>query len=64
VIIGDKLVDVESGHRAGALGILVRTGYGEFSELQLKDKENQTEPDHVADNVLAGVKWFLERLNA
>lgn len=58
-MIGDKLVDVEAGHSVGALGILVRTGYGEFSEMHLDEMARP--PDFVADTVLGAVDWFLEQ---
>ena len=33
--VGDKLLDVQTGHHAGALGVLVRTGYGRDEEQQI-----------------------------
>jgi D-glycero-D-manno-heptose 1,7-bisphosphate phosphatase len=35
VMVGDKLIDVRTGHNAGMPGILVRTGYGRDEEQRL-----------------------------
>ena len=68
-MIGDKLVDVEAGHRAGCQAVLIKTGYGE-GELQLLDEgqasaplsENSLQrPDHVAENVLRAIDWIMEQ---
>ena len=68
-MIGDKLVDVEAGPRAGCLSVLVKTGHGE-SELQLLDRGDASAPllkgplqapDHVAENVLNAVDWIMEK---
>ena len=51
-VVGDMLKDVEAGRRAGARGILVRTGYG-------KDVlTNQA--DFIAENLLDAVNWILK----
>jgi D-glycero-D-manno-heptose 1,7-bisphosphate phosphatase len=39
-IVGDTLKDIEAGTRAGAQGILVRTGYGEEAAAELEAKRN------------------------
>ena len=68
-MIGDKLADVEAGHRAGCQSILVKTGYG-TGELQPLDQGEGSAPvsedplqtpDHVANNVLEAVDWTMEQ---
>ena len=68
-MIGDKLIDVEAGHRAGCQSVLIKTGYGE-GELQLLDEGNASAspsedplqtPDHVAGNVLEAIDWIMEQ---
>ena len=68
-MIGDKLVDVEAGHRAGCRSVLIKTGHGEC-ELRLLDEGDASAPlfqdplqtpDHVAENVLNGVDWIMEK---
>jgi D-glycero-D-manno-heptose 1,7-bisphosphate phosphatase len=56
-VIGDKPIDVDLAVRAGARGILVRTGYGE-GELA---RRGGTLPAaaHVAANLLEAVAWIL-----
>lgn len=64
-LIGDRLRDMEAGHRAGCRSVLVRTGYGRREEAlfpRLKEAAASSErPDHVADDVLEAVHWILEQ---
>lgn len=59
VMVGDKLLDVETAHRAGAAGILVRTGYGRDEEARAGDLGRA--PDSVCDDLRAAAGWILER---
>jgi len=52
-MIGDMAKDVEAGQRAGAKGILVRTGYGKDMEA------GSSAPDHIASDILDAVRWIL-----
>jgi D-glycero-D-manno-heptose 1,7-bisphosphate phosphatase len=52
-MIGDVAKDVEAGQRAGAKGILVRTGYGEVAAM------GSTRPDYIAPDILAAVRWIM-----
>lgn len=52
-MIGDMPKDVEAGQRAGAKGILVRTGYGKVADM------GSTHPDYTTQDILAAVKWLL-----
>ena len=60
-MVGDKLLDVQTGHHAGALGLLVRTGYGRSEEQQIGGEANGPKPDAVCDDLPAAVEWILER---
>jgi D,D-heptose 1,7-bisphosphate phosphatase len=69
-MVGDTIKDIEAGTRAGAKGILVRTGLGTEAEEELAGigaGENQEEtaarPIHIAVDLLAAVKWLLEDRN-
>jgi D,D-heptose 1,7-bisphosphate phosphatase len=53
-MIGDMPKDVEAAKRAGAKGVLVRTGYGQ--EYRAFD----VEPDYIAGNILDAVRWILK----
>ena len=53
--IGDKLIDVECGQRAGLKTILLRTGH---NEEHLCD-ERQMFPDHIADDLYQAVTRFV-----
>lgn len=62
VMIGDRLLDIEAGRRAGCRGVLVRTGYGASEERSLTPSDPQ--PDRVADDILEAVRWALRRLQS
>ncbi|HTZ39960.1 MAG TPA: HAD family hydrolase [Syntrophales bacterium] len=51
-MIGDMLKDIEAGKKAGARGILVKTGYG--SNIVRTDM-----PAYIAEDILDAVKWIL-----
>ncbi len=61
-MLGDKLDDVETGHRAGCQSILVKTGYGNKA-ASLYNKESSDplcQPAYISKNILEGVKCILE----
>jgi D-glycero-D-manno-heptose 1,7-bisphosphate phosphatase len=53
-MIGDMPKDVEAGQRAGAKGILVRTGYGNVADM------GSVHPDYIALDILDAVKWIMQ----
>ncbi|MCK9392901.1 MAG: HAD family hydrolase [Syntrophales bacterium] len=53
-MIGDMPKDVEVGQRAGAKGILVRTGYGKVAGM------GSTRPDYIAQDILEAVRWIMQ----
>ena len=53
-MIGDMPKDIEAAKRAGAKGILVRTGYGQ------EHRAFDVEPDYIAGNILEAVRWILK----
>ena len=78
-MVGDTLKDIEAGARAGARGVLVRTGYGSESAETLRLNKTsgrkipgemehpRTEPVlfrpvHIAEDLLAAVKWIVRNL--
>ncbi|MFQ5630978.1 MAG: D-glycero-beta-D-manno-heptose 1,7-bisphosphate 7-phosphatase [bacterium] len=58
-VIGDKMSDLQAGLAVGCRTILVRTGYGEKMVKELMEKDFQ--PDHIANDILAAVRWILSR---
>ena len=61
-MVGDRYRDVETAKKAGAKGILVRTGYGD-DILQNAGPDRETganKPDHIAENILEAVRWILK----
>jgi D-glycero-D-manno-heptose 1,7-bisphosphate phosphatase len=54
-MIGDKKIDVETGHNAGIRSAMVATGYGRKHHSSLERK-----PDVAADNLLEAVKAIVE----
>lgn len=59
-MIGDRMVDVEWGHRIGAESILVLTGYGR-GEFEYQQERWKEKPDFIAQNLLDAVRWVLKR---
>lgn len=61
-MLGDKLDDVETGHRAGCQSILVKTGYGNkaASSYNKGAPSPLRQPAYIAENILEGVKCILE----
>jgi len=57
-VIGDKWLDVELAVRAGARGVLVRTGYGAASESA---PPPGVEPAAVVDDLGEAARWILAR---
>ncbi len=52
-LIGDKAVDVELARAVGAIGILVRTGWGAKAE-----REGKCVPAAIVDDLPAAVAWI------
>ncbi len=51
-MIGDMLKDIEAGKKAGARGILVKTGYG--ANVVRTDM-----PAYIAEDILDAVQWIM-----
>jgi histidinol-phosphate phosphatase family protein len=62
VMIGDKGIDVGAARAAGALGILVRTGYGREEEVGAAAEAARSGSIlHVADDLAAAARGLLSR---
>lgn len=59
-VVGDRYLDIELAHRAGARGILVRTGYGE-GELAWHATQWARQPDFVAEDLAGATEWILRQ---
>jgi D-glycero-D-manno-heptose 1,7-bisphosphate phosphatase len=57
-VVGDKWLDIELAQRAGAAGVLVRTGYGQSAEAE---RPTGIHPVPVVDTLLDAAGWILER---
>jgi D-glycero-D-manno-heptose 1,7-bisphosphate phosphatase len=57
-MVGDKWLDVEAAQRAGATGVLVRTGYGRSIEHA---RPPHVVPAAVVDTLADAAAWILER---
>lgn len=56
-LVGDKAVDVDMAHAVGAVGILVRTGWGAKAEAEAKCL-----PDAILDDLPAAVAWIEQSI--
>jgi D-glycero-D-manno-heptose 1,7-bisphosphate phosphatase len=59
-VVGDRYRDVETGHAAGASGVLVMTGFGR-EEYEAGRGRWLRQPEFVAENLLEAVRWILNR---
>jgi histidinol-phosphate phosphatase family protein len=59
VMIGDKLIDVMTGQRAGARSILVRTGYGIEEEEGIRSTLERP-PERICRDLAVAAAWLLE----
>lgn len=60
-VVGDRMVDVQTGIAVGARSILVMTGYGR-EELELCRKSGVA-IDHVADNLYEAMQFIKHTVN-
>jgi D-glycero-D-manno-heptose 1,7-bisphosphate phosphatase len=58
VMVGDRRLDVMSGHAAGVRAVLVRTGLGAAEEEDLVD-DGGAQPDAILNNLMEAVGWIL-----
>jgi D-glycero-D-manno-heptose 1,7-bisphosphate phosphatase len=57
-MVGDRISDVEFGHKIGAKGILVLTGYGK-GELAYRNGQWKKGPDFIARDLYDAVRWII-----
>ncbi len=62
-VIGDRYIDLETGFRVGARGVLVLSGYGKGEYEYLRDQWPRP-PDHVAGNLADAVEYVLPLIGA
>lgn len=60
-VIGDRMIDVQTGKAVGASTILVLTGYGR-EELELC-KQNGIEADHVSENLYDAMQVVIQAVH-
>lgn len=57
-MVGDHFTDLEFARNSNIKGIMVKTGYG-LGEVDYILPDFEYKPVHVADDLLAAVKWIL-----
>jgi D-glycero-D-manno-heptose 1,7-bisphosphate phosphatase len=58
-VVGDRYVDIETAHNAGARGVFVLSGYGKGEHLYLSPKWPR-QPAYIAQDLSAAVDWILQ----
>jgi D-glycero-D-manno-heptose 1,7-bisphosphate phosphatase len=58
VVVGDRYADVAMAHAVGALGLLVRTGYGR-GDLEYHGAEWPRQPDAIVEDLAEATDWIL-----
>ena len=59
-VIGDKLSDVDFAKNAGAMPIIVKSGYGK-GELKLNRSDSSMKPFFIAEDLLEAVLWIFSQ---
>ncbi|WP_422123245.1 D-glycero-alpha-D-manno-heptose-1,7-bisphosphate 7-phosphatase [Planococcus sp. X10-3] len=60
-VVGDNGgSDMLAASRAGTRMVLVKTGKGENSRSEYNSNWPETEPDHIAENLLGAAEWILQ----
>jgi len=58
-IIGDRMLDVEAGHRKNCKTVLVPENK---EKVNIEMEESDIEPDYVCDDFYSGVEWIIENM--
>ena len=58
-ILGDRMLDVEAGHKKGCKTVLVPENK---EKVNIEMEESKIEPDYVCDDFYTGVKWILKNI--
>jgi histidinol-phosphate phosphatase family protein len=59
-MVGDKVLDFQTGQAAGGRGILLRTGYGAEESKRLEDAAVERPPDRVCADLAEAAAWIVE----
>ena len=60
-VVGDRLIDIQTGNNAGAVSILVLTGYGKEEQKLLQ--QNHVRVDHTANDLHDAVQYIKRALH-
>ena len=58
-MVGDKVLDYQTGQAAGGRGILLRTGYGADELRRIEDAQVERPPDRVCDDLGEAAAWAV-----
>jgi len=60
-MVGDRLTDLQAGHRAGCRGIWVQTGHHADQPIETREPLDPNVPvAHICDTLAAAATWILE----
>lgn len=59
VMVGDRMTDIEAGHRAGCRTVLVTSGMHDRPRIQSPEVPLDVTPGHVAADVFGAIEWVL-----
>ena len=59
-IIGDRMMDVEAGHKMGLKTLLVPE---DKEKVEKEIEESVVKPDYYCDDFFSGVKWIIKNKN-
>jgi len=56
-IIGDRMLDMETGNKIGCKTVLVPE---DKDKVVVEMRESNVQPDHICDDFFSGAKWIIE----
>lgn len=62
-LVGDQIGDIQLGVRAGLLTLLVRTGVGEQTELELAKNPTAEQPTEVCQDLAQAADWIIRHVD-
>jgi len=65
-MVGDRMADLEAGHRAGCRSVLVTTGYGRVTATRLAEEADSEDNSSllaqlICENLLEAARWIVQR---
>lgn len=61
-VVGDRIIDVQTAHAVGAVGILVKTGYGKFQIEEIQ--KSNIKIDYIAEDLYDAIQFIKNKIKS